>query len=320
MKSGLLARVAAYKPLHFIALGALLFLLYAPQPRTEAIPREPLQLDQQQLDALRGNWIAAIGRAPSDLEMQGLIRREIDDEILFREAVERSVHLYDPVIRQRLVLNMRFLGAPEQRSDDELFDEALQLGMHRNDIVVRRRLVQIMEMSIQDAADREPVSEAELQAMYELRREELTVPARWRISHVYFSVDRRGERGLDDARAALQRLRSGDVTVQDAPGLGDPFLGGHALPLFSESQLAGQFGTDFAASVAGCPLQQWCEPLGSSFGVHLVWVEEYVPARVPDIGEPEVRRRLVADVVRERGKKLLSEALSRLREHYGVTS
>lgn len=320
MSPGPLARIAAYKPLHFVTLGALLFLLYAPKPGTEAVPREPLRLDQQQLDALRGNWIASMGRAPSEPEMQGLIRREIDDEILFREALDRSVHLLDPVVRQRLVLNMRFLGAPEQRADDDLFAEALELGMQRNDVVVRRRLVQIMEMSIQDAADREPVSEAELQAMYRLRREELTVPARWRVSHVYFSADRRGERSREDARAALQKLRSGNIPVRDAPALGDPFLGGHELPLFSQSQLAGQFGTDFATSVAGCPLQQWCEPLDSSFGVHLVWVEEYIAARVPDIDEPEVRKRLTADVVRERGRKLLSEAMSRLRERYGVAS
>jgi hypothetical protein len=113
-------------------------------------------------------------------------------------------------------------------------------------VVVRRRLVQIMELSIQEGADRAPVSDAELAAMYERRREELALPARWRITQVYFSADRRKDRAPADARAALQQLQREALAPEAALALGDPFLGGHQLPLLNALQLAGQFGEEFA--------------------------------------------------------------------------
>ncbi len=261
-----------------------------------------------------------MGQEPSAVELAALERRELDDEILLREALQRSLHEIDPVVRQRLLLNMRFLGAAAGADDEALFREALKLGMHLNDVVVRRRLVQIMEMSIEDGADRSPATDAEIAAMYQRRRGELLIPARWRIAQVYFSSDRRGERTQADARAALESMVEQSLAPALAVGLGDPFLGGFQLPLLSGTQLAGQFGEDFAAALGNCAVQTWCGPIPSSFGTHLVWVEESVGAREPASDEPEVRRRLVADVQRERSERRLAQAMKALRQKYGVNT
>ena len=58
----------------------------------------------------------------------------------------------DPVIFNRLVMNMRFAGAGEERDAGELYLEARELGMHLTDIVVRRRLVQRMRLLIESRA------------------------------------------------------------------------------------------------------------------------------------------------------------------------
>ncbi|MBK6286471.1 MAG: peptidyl-prolyl cis-trans isomerase [Pseudomonadales bacterium] len=308
-----------YKPLHFLLGGLLLFVLLDPGAARQA-PLEPLRLDQARIDLLRSSWSASMGQEPDEAELGSLVRRELDDEILFREALQRSLHELDPVVRQRVLLNMRFLGAGADADDETLFREALKLGMHRNDVVVRRRLVQIMEMSIEDGADRSPATDAEIAAMYERRREELLIPARWRITQVYFSSDRRGARAPADAAVALESLAGQSLAPAQAVGLGDPFLGGHQLPLLSIAQLAGQFGDAFATALGNCAVHAWCGPLSSSFGAHLVWVEESIAAREPSSEEPEVRKRLVADVLRERSEHRLAEAMVILRRKYGAST
>jgi len=314
-----LNRILRYRPAHFALAGFAGWLLLAP-PAQQGEVREPVTLGPERIAALREGWAAATGREPGELELQSLQRQEIDDEILFREALARSLHRLDPVVKQRLLLNMRFLDPQTRASDDELLEQAMELGMQKNDVVVRRRLVQIMELSIQEGADGSPVSETELAAMYERRREELALPARWRITQVYFSADRRKERAADDARAALERLRREALEPQAALALGDPFLGGHQLPLLNALQLAGQFGEDFARAIGACATGHWCGPIASSYGQHLVRVEEAEAGRMPGLAEPDVRRRLESDVLRERARRTLAEAMVTLRRRYGVQS
>ena len=314
-----LNRILRYRPAHFVLAGFAGWLLLAP-PAQQGEWREPVTLGPERIEALREGWAAATGREPDEAELQSLQRQEIDDEILFREALARSLHRLDPVVKQRLVLNMRFLDPQTIASDEQLFEQAIALGMQGNDVVVRRRLVQIMELSIQEGADRSPVSDTELAAMYEKRREEFALPARWRITQVYFSADRRKERAPADARAALEQLRREALEPPAALALGDPFLGGHQLPLLNALQLAGQFGEDFARALGACATGQWCGPIASSYGEHLVRVEEAEAGRMPGLDEPDVRRRLESDVLRERARRTLAEAMVTLRGKYGVKS
>jgi len=317
--AGRLRALLSYKPAQFAVLGLLLYLYLNPAAsRHESI--EPVILDDARIAALSDGWRGAMGRAPNEQELASLVQREIDDEVLFREGLARSLHLRDPVVQQRLLLNMRFLGTAENASEEQMLREAVDLGMHRNDLIVRRRLVQIMELSIQDGADRRPPTADELRQMYEKRREELSIPARWRITQVYFSGDRRSDRAEVDAGSALPKLRELGPDSAEALSLGDPFLGGHRLPMLNEMQLAGQFGTAFAAGLVDCTPRQWCGPLASSYGFHLVWVHEALPRELPPIDDADVQRRIVSDVQRARAEQALAAAIVVLRQKYGVES
>ena len=94
-------------------------------------------------------------------QLEALVRPEVDDELLYREAIALGFDRDDPVIFNRLVMNMRFAGAEEGREAADLYREARELGMHLTDIVVRRRLVQRMRLLIESrAAEPEPAGEA----------------------------------------------------------------------------------------------------------------------------------------------------------------
>ena len=204
---------------------------------------------------------------------------------------------------QRLLLNMRFLDPQPEDSDEAAASSRRSaMGMHAQrpggapppgaDHGAR---------ASQEGADRAPASDAELAAMYAERREELALPARWRITQVYFSADRRKERAPRPMRAPRwQRLQREALAPEAALALGDPFLGGHQLPLLNALQLAGQFGEDFArghrrlrdrAMVRSRAIQLRRAP-GARRGSRA--------GRVPGLDEPDVRRRLESDVLRER--------------------
>lgn len=309
----LAATLRRARGLHFLAGGVLLYLLLG----SAVEPVEPIHVGPEEQARLRSGWVAATGREPTDEEFARALRREQDDEILVREALATGLHLRDTVVRQRLVMNMRFLD-PDTRSDeDALVAQAERMEMHRNDLVVRRRLVQLMEFALSEPPAESPVSEAEVRQMYARRTDELRQPARWRIRHVYFSGDRRGERAGEAARAAAASL-NGAARGVDAAALGDPFLGGRELPLLTANQLEGQFGSGFTDSLAGCTPALWCAPVPSSFGQHAVLVEEYVPERLPEADAPDVRARLESDVRRQRAEDRLQQGLAALRLKYGT--
>jgi len=301
----------------FILLGTIAYLVFPPANEIDQAP-QPVSLGAAQINALKASWSAATGRMPSAEELENLIARETDEEILFQEALRLGVHLYDPVIRQRLLLNIRFLQPEDERDDDRLFEEAIDLSLHLNDLVIRRRLIQVMELSIEGDVRFRPVDPARLNAEYASRSDEFVEPEKIRLSHIYLSRDRRRSSLVTDAEALLAELRAGQTEPGDITTLGDAFLGGQRLPLQSARELSGQFGTAFGESVMRCEPHVWCGPVESAYGLHLVYVEQRIDARPLAVDDPNVVRRLTADINRLKAEQLMADALTELRKKYGV--
>jgi PPIC-type PPIASE domain len=293
--------------LHFLLLGAALFaldrgvwpVLWPPTP-------PPVVIDAERLDALRRAAVAQMGRPPDAAELAALVRADVDDELLYRRARELGLDRDDPVVFQRLVQNMRFAGADPTRDDAELYREALALGMDRRDVVVRRRLVERMRLAIETAAYEPEPDEAELRAFYRENADRYRSPARVRLTQVFF------ERGhAPAARVALERLVAAGAGPDAADGLGDPFLQSAHQPLQSRSELAGQFGDDFAEAVFTLHPGVWNGPVASTYGVHLVLVQERVEEE--PLPFESVRERVRYGVLARRGERALADALGALR-------
>jgi hypothetical protein len=318
--------------LHFLILGALLFIgqrWFFPQVEP---PPAPITLSEESAERIRREWLARSGRLPDAREWQALRREALNDELLYREALALGLHENDALVARRLIRNMRFLaegededreetGPPSRARDAELYREALALKMHESDLVVRRRLVQTMTLGVYAAARTPEPTEEELEAYLASHPDAFRVPEQVRITQVFLSGERRGSALEADAAALLERLRAeasqGELLANPALGqLGDPLPLPTEVPMRSEAQLVRTFGGDFASAVMGIPQGSWQGPIASSYGFHCVWLHERIAARVPTLGE--LRRQVLDAVQRERGEQALGALLASLRERYGV--
>ena len=299
--------------MHFIVLGCLLFYLrgvFFPEPLPVIGP-----LSEARIEALKQQWFASTGRPPTPGQQARMVAAELDRDLLFARALELELHLYDTVVYQRLLRNMRFLQLGEGKSEQELYEAALDMRLHLGDEVIKRRMIQVMEQLLLAASPPQSLTEEEIVTEFEQRREELRRPPRYSIEHIYFNRQREGE-----AESVIAEIDEQNLTPEQARELSSPFLPGYQFSHQTPDQLARHFGASFvqnlqaAEPVAG----RWVGPVRSTYGLHFVWVADIEQER--DATLEEVRVQLQRDLESRARESALRNSVDRLREHYEVRS
>jgi hypothetical protein len=297
-----------------MVIGAALFALgrwnSPPPPRAR---RPTVVIPQARLAQLR----ADLGPATDD---RLVVERAVDEEILYREALARGLGRDDPSVRWRLAEKMRFLVEGESEAapgrDEDLYRKAVALGLDREDPIVRGILIQQMRLILKRSTGEPAPDDGELRAYLERHRDRYLQPARTSLWHVFLARERRGAAIDRDARALLARLRAQTVPPATAAALGDPFPPGVHLRAQSAQDLTRVFGPDFAPAILGLAPGSWAGPVRSAYGLHLVWVEETAPARMPPLDA--VRSQVLAQYRDERQEADLAELMRTLRAKYVV--
>lgn len=297
--------------LHFIVLGSVLFYLQGeifPPPKPVLGP-----LSEARIESLKTQWFASVGRAPTAGQLDRMVQAELDRDMLFQRALELELYLYDTVVYQRLLMNMRFLQMGEGKSDDELYQSALDMRLHLSDEVIKRRMIQVMEQLMLANSPPQAPTEAEIVAEFEQRREELRRPPRYSIEHIYFSREREA-----DAAAVIAKIQEQNLTPEQARELSSPFLPGYQFTAQTPDQLARHFGTSFVENLqkAGPEAGHWVGPVRSTYGLHYVWVDALEPAR--DATVDEVRQQLQRDLESRAKETALRESIEAMRQHYEI--
>jgi peptidyl-prolyl cis-trans isomerase C len=237
--------------LHFLLLGAALFAGYAYVQRGAGAGAQPRQIaltmdDLRQLGMyFQSQW----KRPPSPEELGRLVEDRIQEEILYREALE--------------------------------------MGLDKDDTIVRRRMAQKMRFLAEDvAAAREPTS-AELESWFDQNSARFALPSRLSFRHLYFSPDRRGARARGDAETALAKLAGQPEDAALAASFADPFMFQDYYRDRAPDFLGKEFGPQFARALEQLPAGSWQGPVESGFGWHLVFVDTVIPGRIPAFEEIE---------------------------------
>jgi hypothetical protein len=238
--------------LHFIVLGALVFVLYGFIGPDEPADDEIVVTRGQQehlVTAFTRTW----QRPPTQAEFTGIVDDWIREEIAYREGLGMGLDTDDTIIRRRLRQKLEVL-AEDIVSMAEPTEEILQQYLEEN----------------QAAYTREPV--------YTLRQ-------------VYFSTDERGAMAAQDAEQALLLLET-DSALTNPEELGDPLSLPHRYVAKNDGFFAATFGKEFADGLRDLEPGTWQGPIGSGYGLHLVLIEEFSAGRALTLEEAErdVRR------------------------------
>lgn len=310
---GYLARLFSKPSTQFWLLGTLLFIInswFLAPDRVFATQ----YLDKERVEALVEEWRNIAGREPRADELDQLIQNELDQVILFNEALRRKMHLTDTVVQWRLLRDMRFMGLGHDLDDSELLQRAYELDLHLHDLVIKRRLVQLMESVISEPGEAVEPTANELVSLYEQLEEELSTPESYSLSHVFVSADRYGPQARAHALDTYAAVVRESLGVNDTRGLSDPFLSGYDFNQVTQAQLRRQFGPAFAEQVYQCKSGGWCEPIESVFGWHIVWLRARMPSQSPNL--EDVRPKLVYQFRQEKSKEARTTRLASLREQY----
>jgi hypothetical protein len=230
---------------HFLAIGAGFFLLWHFLGDRRNAQSERILITPAHVERLLEQWTKTHLRPPSAEELAGLVEQEIDEEVLYREAVA--------------------------------------LGLDRDDLVIRRRLAVKMEFLTDDVADVATPTEEELHTFLRQHSGKFKVESLTTFAQVYINRSQRGERASAEAERVLALLN--DKTSSDWQTLSDPLPLPSQYEAAAEADVARLFGREFPKRLSGLPVGGWSGPVESRYGLHLILVRERTAGRLPPLNE-----------------------------------
>jgi hypothetical protein len=240
-----MAEIVREPLVHFMAIGAAFFLLWhflgvrvTPQPdRISITPGHVERLAQQ--------WTKTHLRPPSAAELAGLVEQEIDEEVLYREAIA--------------------------------------MGLDRDDLVIRRRLAVKMEFLTDDVAAVATPTDEQLQAFLRQHPDKFSIESLTTFSQVYINRSQRGEGASAEAERVLTLLN--DQANPDWKTLGDPLPLPNEYEAATEADVARLFGREFPRKLSALPVGRWSGSVESGYGLHLVLVRKRIAGRLPPLND-----------------------------------
>lgn len=230
---------------HFLVLALAIFALYGAVNRNDEPRADEIVVTGAKIEQLAGLFAKTRQRPPTTSEVKGLIDDHVKEEILYREA--------------------------------------LALGLDKDDTVIRRRLRLKMEFLSQAQAEAATPSEAELEDFLKGNPDQFRIEPMLAFRQIFLSPERRGEAVEQDVASVLEVLRAKpDI---DPSTLGDPTTLPTELPLTRKASIGQIFGETFAEAVVTSPSGTWAGPFKSSFGLHVVRVDESRPGRQAILAE-----------------------------------
>jgi PPIC-type PPIASE domain len=242
------SRIAAFfrEPLiHFLAIGAGFFVLW--HFLGDRLTRQPerIVITPGHVERIAQQWTKTHLRPPTVEELGGLVEQEIDEEILYREAIA--------------------------------------MGLDRGDIVIRKRLAVKMEFLTDDMTAMAIPTDEQLQAFLSQHPDKFNVESLTTFTQVYINRSQRGEGASAEAERVLNLLK--DEANPDLKTLCDPLPLPNEYEAASEAEVARRFGREFPKKLSALPVGRWSGPVESGYGLHLVLVRKRAAGRLPPLKE-----------------------------------
>jgi len=265
---------------YFFVLGFVVFGLHAfLNSEMKVRDEDPFTVDvtSSDIEWIRSSWEARMKRKPMQQELQGLIDRFIRDEILFREASA--------------------------------------MDMDERDLVIQRRLVQKLTFVFEDLAEAIAPTDEELRKYMQENQDKYRIPEMMSFTHVYFSPDKRKD-VMEEAKAVLAQLKSAKSAPNEAVSLGDTIMLDSTFRKRSPDEIARILGNQFADELFSTSEMGWQGPIASTFGLHLVYIEERTASKMPEFAN--LREEVKNDFMYDRKKQVVDTAYNAAKSKYTI--
>jgi hypothetical protein len=240
-----LAQLCREPLVHFLAIGVTFFLYWHYFGDRLSSQSQSILITPAQVERIAHVWTKTHLRPPTAEELAGLVEQEIDEEILYRQAVA--------------------------------------MGLDRNDLVIRRRLATKMEFLTDDLAEAANPTDEQLQLFLLQHPEKFNLESLTSFAHVYLDRTKRGKKSAEDAVKLLAQLNS--KSGADWKTLGDPLPLPSEFRNATAVDIARAFGREFPKKLAELPVGRWSGPVESGYGLHLVLVQGHVPGKAQPLAE-----------------------------------
>ena len=235
------------------------------------------------------------------------------DEVVVDQARIDNLAAQFQRVWQRSPTDQEIQGLVDSWIREEiLYREGVALGLDVNDSVVRRRIAQKMAFIADGAVPEEP-TEAALDAWLQANAEDYRIEPVYSLRQLYFDPARHG----DDLRDRMLSMLSTLAQAAAVPD-GDATLLPQRMQSARMNEVARTFGADFADALADLPVGEWQGPIASTYGLHLVQLQESRPGRQPTLGE--VRAAVERDWFAAQGEELNEAFYQAVRKRYTVRS
>ena len=157
--------------------------------------------------------------------------------------------------------------------EEALYREAVNLGLDQNDFVIKRRIVQKMEFILDDFdASTITIAPDSLQAYYQQHQQRYFQPAQFTFAHIFFKKGI-NEAGLKRATVFMQSAKHQNLSTTESLPFGDRFLYHRNYAEKTSNFLESQFGIPFTQALEKMEATEtkWQGPISSEYGWH--WIK-----------------------------------------------
>ena len=216
-----------------ILIAIALLVLFGPGTPSETDRK--IVIDDADVAQLIASWQSTWNRLPTREELSGILQNYVREEVLYQEA--------------------------------------LMQGLDKTNASVKRALITQMDMLAEGQGEQGEITDADILAYYNLRKEQFMSPALLSFKQVYFGQER-DETSLERLK---DRWNTDGVDFEDARLSGATTMLPPAMKNRSAPLVDREFGEGFSARVGNQEPGIWNGPVPSTFGWHLIFLDTLVP-------------------------------------------
>jgi hypothetical protein len=146
-------------------------------------------------------------------------------------------------------------------------------------------------------------------------QERYRIPEMMSFTQVYFNPSKRKD-AMKEAKTVLARLKPAERRPEEAVSLGDTIMINSSFRQKSPDEVARILGRKFADELFSIDEKGWHGPIGSTFGLHLVYISDRIASRMPEF--ENIRKNVQYDFMYHRKKEVIDGAYNAVKSRYTI--